>query len=69
MGPLQNEAQFRRVHALIEQAIAQGATLLTGGQAPAGLREYSLPRSVWVETAAQATAAMGDGHPTPQDAR
>lgn len=37
MGPLQNAAQYRRVHALIEEALAQGATLLTGGKAPAGL--------------------------------
>jgi len=30
-GPLSNEAQFERVHALIGQAIAEGQPLLTGG--------------------------------------
>lgn len=37
MGPLQNVAQFRRVHQLIAEAVAQGATLLTGGKPPADL--------------------------------
>lgn len=37
MGPLQNAAQLRRVHRLIDEAVAQGATLLTGGKPPADL--------------------------------
>ncbi|WP_275288476.1 aldehyde dehydrogenase family protein [Halomonas elongata] len=37
MGPLQNAAQLRRVHQIIDEAVAQGATLLTGGRAPAHL--------------------------------
>ncbi|MBC2669565.1 aldehyde dehydrogenase family protein [Novosphingobium piscinae] len=38
MGPVANEAQYGRVIAMIDQAISEGATLLTGGSAPpAGL--------------------------------
>ncbi|MDR5874625.1 aldehyde dehydrogenase family protein [Vreelandella gomseomensis] len=37
MGPLQNAAQLSRVHQLIDEAVAQGATLLTGGKPPTHL--------------------------------
>lgn len=37
MGPLQNAAQYQRVRSLIDEALAQGATLLTGGKPPADL--------------------------------
>ncbi|WP_225007076.1 aldehyde dehydrogenase family protein [Novosphingobium percolationis] len=38
MGPVANAAQYARVIAMIEQAVAEGATLLTGGATPpAGL--------------------------------
>ncbi|WP_163560485.1 aldehyde dehydrogenase family protein [Halomonas sp. NO4] len=37
MGPLQNATQYRRVQQLIEQALAEGATLLAGGERPAEL--------------------------------
>ncbi|MGN4225708.1 aldehyde dehydrogenase family protein, partial [Burkholderia gladioli] len=36
MGPLANAAARQRVHAMVERAIAEGATLETGGQLPAG---------------------------------
>lgn len=35
MGPLINSAAAKKVHAMVEQAISGGATLLTGGEAPA----------------------------------
>ena len=31
MGPLSNEAQFNRVNSILEQAVAEGQPLLTGG--------------------------------------
>jgi aldehyde dehydrogenase (NAD+) len=31
MGPIANAAQYRRVVGMIEQAVAEGATLLAGG--------------------------------------
>ena len=37
MGPLQNAAQYQRVRQLIDEAIAEGAELLTGGTFPEGL--------------------------------
>ena len=46
MGPLVGEAQFDKVQALIEQGIAEGATLVTGGPGrPAGLDQgfYAQP--------------------------
>ncbi|PSJ23020.1 aldehyde dehydrogenase [Halomonas sp. ND22Bw] len=39
MGPLQNAAQYQRVLQLIDEAVAQGARLLTGGKPPAHLPE------------------------------
>lgn len=39
MGPLQNAAQYKRVHQLIDEAVSQGAKLLTGGTSPANLPE------------------------------
>ncbi|WP_186237829.1 aldehyde dehydrogenase [Burkholderia gladioli] len=36
MGPLANAAAQQRVHAMVERAIAEGATLETGGQLPDG---------------------------------
>jgi betaine-aldehyde dehydrogenase len=40
MGPLVNRAQFDRVRAHIEQGIADGARLVTGGGRPAGAPEH-----------------------------
>ena len=37
MGPLQNAAQYQRVRQLIDDAVAEGAELLTGGARPPGL--------------------------------
>ncbi|MGM0703163.1 MAG: aldehyde dehydrogenase family protein [Pseudomonadota bacterium] len=37
MGPLQNAAQYRQVRRLIDEALAEGAQLLTGGDRPEGL--------------------------------
>jgi acyl-CoA reductase-like NAD-dependent aldehyde dehydrogenase len=42
LGPLQNERQFKRVVELVEDAKAQGATILTGGK-PAGGRNWFYP--------------------------
>ncbi|GAB7539864.1 aldehyde dehydrogenase [Burkholderia sp. 3C] len=36
MGPLANAAAQQRVHAMVERAVAEGATLETGGTLPAG---------------------------------
>ncbi|MGF6772404.1 lactaldehyde dehydrogenase/glycolaldehyde dehydrogenase [Paraburkholderia sp. GAS199] len=36
MGPLVNEASRRSIHAMVERAVAAGATLETGGEVPAG---------------------------------
>lgn len=42
LGPLQNERQYNRVIELVEDAKAQGATILTGGE-PAGGNNYFYP--------------------------
>lgn len=39
MGPLQNRRQYQRVTGMIENAVAAGARLLTGGERPEGLPE------------------------------
>lgn len=39
MGPLQNGAQYQQVQQLIDEALAEGAQLLTGGGRPEGLPE------------------------------
>jgi acyl-CoA reductase-like NAD-dependent aldehyde dehydrogenase len=44
LGPLQNERQFRRVIELVEDAKANGATVLTGGE-PLGGDNYFYPVS------------------------
>ncbi|MFM0738471.1 aldehyde dehydrogenase [Paraburkholderia xenovorans] len=36
MGPLVNEASRQSIHAMVERAVAAGATLETGGKVPAG---------------------------------
>lgn len=39
MGPLQNAAQYQRVRQMIDEAVTEGATILAGGERPAGLPE------------------------------
>ncbi len=59
-GPLANEAQFQRVNALIEQAVAEGQPLLTGGPGrPAHLTQgYYVQPTIFGPVAPDATIAQ-----------
>ncbi len=59
MGPLSSAAQKARVIDYIEQGIAEGATLVTGGtQAPAGLEQgYYLPPTIFADVDNRMTIA------------
>ncbi|PAU79414.1 aldehyde dehydrogenase family protein [Halomonas salipaludis] len=50
MGPLQNAAQYQRVRQLIDEAIAEGAELLTGGTRPEGLPDDAAQGNFLVPT-------------------
>lgn len=59
MGALANKAQFEKVQGLIEQGIAEGATLVCGGTGrPAGLnRGYFVRPTVFADVTSQMTIA------------
>jgi aldehyde dehydrogenase (NAD+) len=60
LGPLVNKSQFDRVQALIAQAIAEGATLVTGGLGrPDGItRGYYVKPTVFAEVSPDMTIAQ-----------
>jgi aldehyde dehydrogenase (NAD+) len=60
LGPLISDAQRRRVRALIEKGIAEGATLVTGGaEAPEGLeRGYFVKPTVFADVKPHSTLAQ-----------
>jgi aldehyde dehydrogenase (NAD+) len=58
LGPIANEAQYRRVVAMIEQAVDQGARLLTGGaEKPAGLDGFFVRPTVFADVTRAMTIA------------
>jgi aldehyde dehydrogenase (NAD+) len=59
IGPVVNEAQFRKIQRLIEAAIAEGATLITGGPGrPEGLnRGYYVRPTVFANVKPEMTIA------------